>query len=252
MDFLQITDENKSYYVYIRDFNRHMFNKRKNKNKKFFHRYCFQCRSSERVLQEHKFKSYFKQLAVSFKSYSDFESILKRIHSDDTNNASYTKMYKADLPCSFAYKVVCIDDRFSKSVVYNRRREKNAVNKFTETILKENEYCKKIIKKHFNKNLLMFVEDERNFKSSNKCCIFNKLFASGDNKVRIHDHVTGKYRSSVYWNCNINLKLAKKVPVIFHNFKDYDSHLIMQEFGKSDLKISYKPIGIKRGHGFYN
>ena len=85
-----------------------------------------------------------------------------------------------------------------------------------------------IAEKHFNKNLVMSVEDERIFKSSNKCWICNKLFAKGDNKVRDHDHVTGKYRGSAHWNCNINLKLIKKFPVIFHNLKCYDSHLIMQ------------------------
>ena len=29
-------------------------------------------------------------------------------------------------------------------------------------------YCKKIIKDHLNKNLVMYVEDERSFRSSNK------------------------------------------------------------------------------------
>ena len=36
MDLLLILDENKSYYVYIKDFNRFMCNKTKNKNKKYF------------------------------------------------------------------------------------------------------------------------------------------------------------------------------------------------------------------------
>ena len=36
MDFLLIFDESKSYYVYIKDFSRLMFNKTKNKNKKCF------------------------------------------------------------------------------------------------------------------------------------------------------------------------------------------------------------------------
>ena len=62
--------------------------------------------------------------------------------------------------------------------------------------------------------------------------------AEGENKVRAHDHVTGKYRGSGHWNCNINLKLTKKVPIIFHNLKGYDSHLKMQEIGKFDLKTS--------------
>ena len=36
MDLLLISDENKSHYVYIKDLNRFMGNKTKNKNKKYF------------------------------------------------------------------------------------------------------------------------------------------------------------------------------------------------------------------------
>ena len=36
MDFLRVIDENNSHYVYIKDFDRFMFNKTKNKNKNTF------------------------------------------------------------------------------------------------------------------------------------------------------------------------------------------------------------------------
>ena len=36
IDLLLVTNENKSHYVYINNFNRFMFNKTKNKNKKYF------------------------------------------------------------------------------------------------------------------------------------------------------------------------------------------------------------------------
>ena len=49
-----ITDENKSHSVYIKDFNRFLWNETKYKNKKHFCKYCLQCCSSERVLVEHK------------------------------------------------------------------------------------------------------------------------------------------------------------------------------------------------------
>ena len=42
-DLLLINDENKSHYVYIKDFNKFMFNKTKHKNKKHFFRCCIQC-----------------------------------------------------------------------------------------------------------------------------------------------------------------------------------------------------------------
>ena len=67
--------------------------------------------------------------------------------------------------------------------------------------------------------------------------ICNKLFDVGDNKVRDHRHITGKYRGSAHWSCNINLKPTKTFPVIFHNLKSYDSHLILQEIYKFDVTI---------------
>ena len=119
---LLITDENKSYYVYIKDFNRFMCNKTKNKNKKYFCKCCLQCFSSQKVFIEHKknclvingkqsvklksgsisFKNYFKQLAVPVKNYADFEYLLTGVKSSDKNNGSYTKKYQDHISCSFA------------------------------------------------------------------------------------------------------------------------------------------------------
>ena len=54
MDLLHIIDGDKLHYVYIKDFNRFMFNKTKNKNKKYFCKSCLQCFSSKNVLMGHK------------------------------------------------------------------------------------------------------------------------------------------------------------------------------------------------------
>ena len=62
-----------------------------------------------------------------------------------------------------------ISVRFSNSA--NLYREKNTVNKYIENII-EKEYCKKVIK-HFNKTLVMLVQNERSFQSNNKCWICN-------------------------------------------------------------------------------
>ena len=65
-------------------------------------------------------------------------------------------------------------------------------------------------------------------------------------KVRDHYHATEKLRGAAHWNCNINIQLIKKVPVIFHNFRGYDSHLIFNELEKTDVKIDVIPNGLEK------
>ena len=85
------------------------------------------------------------------------------------------------------------------------------------------------MKKHFNKNLIMIEEEEHLFQQSNSCCICKKLINSDDEKLRNHCHVTEKFRDAAHWSCSVNLPLTKKVPVIFHNLRGCDSHLIFRE-----------------------
>ena len=47
-------------------------------------------------------------------------------------------------------------------------------------------------------------------------------------------------------NCNLNFQLTEKVPVIFHNLRDYDSHLIFNELDKYDVKIKVIPNGLEK------
>ena len=238
LDLLLVIDGDKSHYVHINDFNRFMFHKTNSKNKKYFCKSCLKCFSSKNVLTEHKkvclsingaqavrlekgtieFKNYFKQIPVPFKIYADFECNLKNV---ECYEGTYTKKYHEHVPCSYAYKVVCIDDRFSKSIVVFRG--KNAAYEFIKAILKGYHYCKKVMKKHFNKNLMM-SEEEGQFQSSNTCWICEKLIDDDDEKVRDHCHVTGKFRGAAHCNCNINLQLTKKVFVVFHNLRGYDGH----------------------------
>ena len=68
-------------------------------------------------------KNYFKQLHVPFKIAADFEYTLKEVKSGHKNNGSYTEKYQDRIPCSFVYKVVCIDNEFSKKVVLYRGKK---------------------------------------------------------------------------------------------------------------------------------
>ena len=63
--------------------------------------------------------------------------------------------------------------------------------------------------------------------------------------------MTGKFRSAAHWSCNINLQLTKKVPIIFHNLRGYDSHLIFCGLNKFHVKISVIPSGLGKYMGFF-
>ena len=84
-----------------------------------------------------EFKNYFKQLPVPFKIYPDFERNLKNV---ECYEGTYIKKCHEHVPCSYAYKVVCIDYKYSKSIfVY---RGVNGTYEFIRSILKEHKYCK--------------------------------------------------------------------------------------------------------------
>ena len=193
------------------------------------------------------FKNFNREIPVPFQIYADFECLLKCVDIGIDNECfPYTRKYQDHIPCSFAYKVVCIDDRFGKDVALYRG--KNAVFKFISSILREYGYCRKMMK-HFDKNLVMTAEENEKFEITNICWICSKLI-DFNNKVRDHCHITRKYRGAAHWNCNISLKISKKVPVIFHNLKGYDSHLIFKELSKFNCKVSVMPNRLEKHMSF--
>ena len=137
MDLLLIINENKSHYVYIKSSDRFLFHKTKNENKNYLSKNCLRCFSSKNLLTEHKkvclsingaksvrlekgaieFKNYFKQTRNQFKNYAYFGCNLKYVKSFE---GSYSKKYQDHVPCIFSYKIVCICDKFTKSIVFFR------------------------------------------------------------------------------------------------------------------------------------
>ena len=262
MNLLLITENENKHYVLIKDFNKYMYDITKHKERKHFCMYCLQHFTSERVLNNHtenciqlngaqaikmptkddnilKFNNAHKQIPVPFVIYADFEAITEKIHGCQPNDdKSYTEAYQRHTDCGYGYKVVCCyDDKYTKPVqIY---RGEKAVYKFMEAMLDEVKYCKKIIKKYFNKPLRMTEDNEKEFQKANECHICNKKYNENDVRVRDHCHITGKYRGSAHQDCNLNFRLTEKIPVMFHNLRGYDSHFIMQEIGETVKKHTY-------------
>ena len=88
------------------------------------------------------------------KIYADFESPLKGVRVSNKNVILHTlknirHTFLAVLPTMLFVLMINLVNQF---FFY---RGKIAVNRFIEAILEKYDYCKKVIKKHFNKNLVM-------------------------------------------------------------------------------------------------
>ena len=200
LDLLYIEDKNElgeetNHFVYIKDFDRLMFNFTKHKGKKHFCRNCLQCFYSNESLAKHRvnclaingvqaikmpekfkdkngvwrspcvyFKNHHNSLPVPFSIYADLEANTEKISGCQPSDRppeerSYTEKYQKHTACSFGYKVVChYDQKYSSDLVIYRGED--CIEKFMKCMFEEVKNCQSIIRENFNKPLIMTEEDE--------------------------------------------------------------------------------------------
>ena len=162
---------------------------------------CLQCFSSKNVLIKHKedclsinkmqsvdieegiikFESYSKQLSVPFKIYADFECNLQ---DTEIYEGSCTKKN-----VMIMFLVVMLLKLFALIIdLVNQLLFTEVKMLLMKAILKEYKYCKKVMKKYFNKNLIMSEEKEHLFQQSNSCWICKKIIKDDNEKVRSLSH----------------------------------------------------------------
>ena len=247
------------YYCLIKDLNKLLHRQNRHKGRMYYCRYCLHGFIREDLLHNHQphcsqhgpqrielpdeenaslyFKGYHKQLKVPFAIYADFESLTAKIDSAQPNpEKSSTEKYQHHPPCGFSYIVISDYERYSKPpVVY---RGEDAVDKFLECSQEEQKYI--LEKLDFIEAMQIEREEEQAFQDAIHCHICG--YELGADRVRDHCHLTGKYREAAHNDCNLNYSFTGWIPVILHNLRGYDSHLIMQGLGKlKDKKINCIP-----------
>ena len=75
-------------------------------------------------------------------------------------------------------------------------------------------------------------EENKSYEIQKRCYICKKRFTKDHKKVRDLCYFTGKYRGAAHNKCNMNYKITKDIPVIFHNGSTYDYHLIIKGLAK--------------------
>ena len=77
----------------------------------------------------------------------------------------------------------------------------------------------------------MSENEENMFQLSAKCCLCQKIFANKEKKVVYHDHMIDQFIGAAHMSCNLQCKQVTFIPVIFHDLKNFDSHLLCQCIG---------------------
>ena len=263
IDLLRIDEDDISHYVYVKDCSR-LLNSQKSKfrNKSYFCKYCHTGFGTQELLNKHyekgcmevegqqiemptpdeklKFKHHFKKLRCPFVIYADFECLTEELKQPEDDEIK-TYKYQEHKPCGFMLNLVNAVDNTNQEFLY---RGDDAFDVFCKKIDGIRDEIKE--KMQEKKEIEMTDEDKKDFETATHCFICgDKLKNSYKNdkeaekykKVRDHCHFSGKYRGCAHSICNLNFcNRYFKIPVFFHNMKNYDGHLIIQNAEKLSNK----------------
>ena len=166
-------------------------------------------------------------------------------NNGNKNLTSKTKKYQEHVACSWAYHIVSrVPGIKFKPRLYVG---KDAPNKFLKELRKD--YYEQFKPRIDDDKEMIFDEEAQiKFAAATKCEMCSNPFEEG-HKVRDHCHLSGKYRNALCTNCNLQLHIKKdryKLPIVMHNLRGYDSHLIMQGVEKKYGSIRVIPNNMER------
>uniref|UniRef100_A0A158P4F2 C2H2-type domain-containing protein n=1 Tax=Tetranychus urticae TaxID=32264 RepID=A0A158P4F2_TETUR len=165
-----------------------------------------------------KFRRLDKTIAYPYVIYADFEALLVKSEKALTKN---TFEYQKHEACSFGLVAVDWRDEILFKKFY---RGTNVCEKFFKTLF----HLRIILNQHLDRNRkpVSLTDSEREaYAKATDCYVCGaELFAD---KVLDHCHLTGKFRGAAHNQCNLMMRLPQKIPVVFHNLKGYDAHIII-------------------------
>ena len=173
-----------------------------------------------------KFEDYHMKVPVPIRVYADFECINQP--TDDP------KILFKQIPIAVGFYVIS---------PFGNKYSSHFGTDCNEWYVKEMLKLEQEANKYFKTNLELQItpEEEESFKLTEECWLCEEPFT--EDKVRDHDHLTGKYRGAAHNICNINCKQRSSsfVPIFFHYFSGYDCHLIFQELLIQAFEKGYEP-----------
>src|SRR5271156_3346110 len=192
-----------------------------------------------------KFKNYNHKNPVPFRIYADLESLAQKLHRKimeleelrrrKESNESYQIKISKQKVSQYCIYVVSDHEKLFPSCKYQYRGE-DALEKFCKQILELEAQLSYILWNPPFPDHNLTTEEEIIHERTRECFYcgrgFNLYNLDGvlEPKDKDHCHLSGKYRGAAHHTCNLNAKLSKTIPVIFHNLSHYDGKLIVKGF----------------------
>ena len=173
-----------------------------------------------------KFEDYYMKVPVPIGVYADFECI-----NQPQNDP---KVLFKQIPIAVGFYVIS---------PFGNKYNSYFGTDCNEWFVKEMLILEQEANKYFKTNLELQItpQEEESFQLAEECWLCEN--PHGGEKVRNHDHLTGKYRGAAHNICNINCnqRSSSFIPIFFHNFSGYDCHLIFEELLIQAFEKGYEP-----------
>ena len=174
-----------------------------------------------------------------FVIFADFESMLVKTDESKGENTEIVHKHEA-MSYGFLMKVsedvsVIFFEEYeipTGLVIYSEEHE-DVAKHFVEAVIGVAKKIENLMKTNIP---ITITEDKE--KTHQECTEYNlcKCSLVMGYKVRDHDHLTGKFRQTLWLKYNLELQQRKFILVFFHILSNYDSHFIITELSY-DTKI---------------
>ena len=169
------------------------------------------------------FRNVSNQYRCPYVVYADCETITTKIAEKNGSTA----LYQNQIPCSVGYKVVCHVEGIPDAppVIYTGE---DCVQRFMQDMLILEKKCLNTL---FGDASVLARKDfnSEEYNAATDCMICHQQFnlSPGMNRLPCLDHCTQAYIGAIHERCQAVRQRRFRIPIFFHNFRGYDSHLII-------------------------
>ena len=176
-----------------------------------------------------KFFRYHNKQICPVVVYADCEALIQ----PSNYTTSKSTIYQRQVPCSVAYKVVsAVHGLPDKPLVLYT--SEYCIERFMNDMLSlENEIVERLFPDSYDlldEDLTEHQKNREKLAAQAECVICKQAFSLesvGLMKFPLLDPITGKYKGAIDVKCHEARKRNFRIPIFFHNFKGYDSTLII-------------------------